>query len=34
MREKTKLCFMDTDRFIVYIKRKDIYSGVAKDIET
>ena len=29
-REKAKLCYMDTDNFIVYKKREDIY----KDIET
>ena len=28
--EKTKLCYMDTDNFIVYIKTKGIYSGAAK----
>ena len=25
---------MDTDSFIVYIKIKDIYSDIAKDVET
>ena len=28
--EKTKLCYMDTDNFIVYVKTEDI----AKDVET
>ena len=28
--EKTKLCYMDTDNFIVYVKAEDI----AKDVET
>ena len=28
--EKTKLCYMDTDNFIVYAKTEDI----AKDVET
>ena len=28
--EKTKLCNMDTDSFIVYIKTKDIYSDSFK----
>ena len=32
--EKAKLCYMDTDRFIVYIKKQDIYVGIAKDGET
>ena len=32
--EKAKLCYMDTDRFIVYIKKQDIYVGIAKDCET
>ena len=25
---------MDTDSFIVYIKTEDIYSDIAKDVET
>ena len=33
-REKTKLCYMYTDSFIVYIKTYDIYKGIAKDVET
>ena len=32
--EKAKLCYIDTDRFIVYIKTDDIYKGNAGDIET
>ena len=32
--EKAKLCYMDTDSFIVYIKTYDIYKDIAKDIET
>ena len=28
--EKVKGCYMDTDSFIVYIKREDIYSDIAK----
>ena len=31
--EKAKLCYMDTDSFIIYIKTEDIYSDIAKDIE-
>ena len=29
-----KKCYMDTDNFIVYIKTEDIYSDIAKDVET
>ena len=32
--EKSKLCYMDTDGFIVYIKTDDIYKDIAEDIET
>ena len=32
--EKAKLCFMDTDSFIAYIKTDDIYKDVAEDAET
>ena len=33
--EKLKLCCMDADSFLVYIKTEDIYSeGLAKDFET
>ena len=32
--EKTKLCYMDTDSFTVYIKTEDIYIDFAKDAET
>ena len=32
--ENTKLCYMDTDNFIVYIKTKNIYVNIAKDVET
>ena len=27
--DKAKLCFMDTDSFIVYIKANDIYKDIA-----
>ena len=30
-REKTKICYMDTDSFIVYIKTEDIYVDIPKD---
>ena len=32
--ENAKLCYMDTDSFIVYGKRDDIYKDVAEDVET
>ena len=32
--EKVKLCYMDTDSFIVYIKIEDIYKDIAGDVET
>ena len=32
--EKTKLCYMDTDSFIVYMKTKGIYTDITKDVET
>ena len=32
--EKEKLCDMDKDSFIVYIKTDDIYKDIAEDIET
>ena len=31
---KAKLCYMDADSFIVYIKTGDIYKDIAKDVET
>ena len=31
--EKVKLCCMDTDSFIVYIKTDDIYKDIAEDVE-
>ena len=32
--EKAKLCYMDTGSFKVYIKTKDIYVEITKDVET
>ena len=32
--EKVKLCHMDTDSFIVYIKTDDIYKNIEEDVET
>ena len=33
-KRKAKLCYMDTDSFIVYIKTEDIYLDIAKYVET
>ena len=30
--EKVKLCYMDTDSFIVLIKTDDIYKEIAEDV--
>ena len=32
--EKAKLCYVDTDSFIVYMKTKDIYEDISKNVET
>ena len=32
--EKTKLCYMDINCFVVYIKTKNIDIDIAKDVET
>ena len=32
--EKAKLCYMDTDGFIVYITTEDIYKDIVEDLET
>ena len=32
--KKSKLCYMDTDSFIVYIKTNNICKGIAEDVET
>ena len=32
--EKDKLCYMDKDNFIVYIKTVDIYRDIVEDVET
>ena len=31
--KKTKLCYTDTDSFIVYIKTDDIYKDITEDVE-
>ena len=32
--EKTKLCYIDTDSFIIYTKTDDIYKEIAEDVKT
>ena len=32
--KKAKLCYMDTDSFIVQIKTADIYKDIAEDVGT
>ena len=32
--ENAKLCYMDTDSFIVHVKTGDIYKVIAEDVET
>ena len=31
--KKTKLCYMDTDSFVIYLETEDFYEDVAKDVE-
>ena len=32
--ENAKICYMDTDSFIVHVKTDDIYKDIAEDVET
>ena len=32
--ENAKLCYMDTDSFIVYVKTDDIYKDAVEDVKT
>ena len=32
-KEKAKLCYVDTDSFLVYKKTEDIYADIAKYVE-
>ena len=34
MEKKAKLCYMDTDEFIVYRKTEEIHCDISQDIET
>ena len=32
--ENAKVCYMDTESFIIYVKTDDIYKDIAEDVET
>ena len=32
-KEKARLCYMDTDSFVIYIKTEDFYKDIAGDVE-
>ena len=32
--DKAKLCYMNTDNLIVYIKTNDVYKDIGEDVET
>ena len=32
--KKAKLCYINTESFIVYIKKDNIYKDIAEDVET
>ena len=32
--KKAKLCYMDSDSFVVHVKKDDIYKDIAEDVET
>ena len=32
-KDKAKLCYMDTDSFVIYVKTEDFYEDLANDIE-
>ena len=31
--DKAQLCYMDTDRFVIYIETKDFHEDIANDVE-
>ena len=33
VQEVTKLCYMDTESYVIYIKTEDFYEDIANDIE-
>ena len=32
-RDRAKLCYMDTDSFVIHIITEDFYKGIASDVE-
>ena len=32
-RDKAKLCYTDTDSFIIYIKTEDLFEDISSDVE-
>ena len=32
-KDKAKICYMDTDSFVIHIKTEDFYEGIASDVE-
>ena len=32
-KDRAKLCYIDTDSFIIHIKTHDFYKGIADDVE-
>ena len=32
-KENAKLCYMDTDSFVMYIKTEETYGDIAKDVD-
>ena len=34
MLKKAKLCYTDTDSFIIHVKTEDIYKDIAEDVQT
>ena len=32
-KDKVKLCYMDTDSFVIYIETEDFYKDIAHDVE-
>ena len=31
--ENTKLCYMDTDSFVVHVEADDVFKGIAENVE-
>ena len=31
--DRAKLCYMDTDSFVIYIKTEDFYEDIAENVE-